>query len=86
MSAPIVASIFTRINDELIAKGKPTIGFANPALYSNPGMFNDITLGDQSSNGYCKGRGFKAVPGWDPVTGLGSPIYPEFLKYFLSLS
>ncbi|KAM3435884.1 hypothetical protein NHJ13734_005334 [Beauveria thailandica] len=87
LSAPIVAAIFTRINEELIAAGKPTIGFANPALYANPGMLNDVTVGSQDNDygvGQCGGKSFSAVPGWDPATGLGTPNYPAMLKYFLS--
>jgi len=61
MSAPLVASIFTRINEERIAIGKGPIGFANPTLYANPQMFNDITVGDQSSGG-CGTNGFSCVP------------------------
>jgi hypothetical protein len=61
MSAPLVASLFTRINDERIAAGKGPIGFANPTLYANPQMFNDITVGDQS-NGGCGTNGFSCVP------------------------
>ena len=85
MSAPIVAAIFTRINEERIAKGKSTIGFANPALYANPKMFNDVTIGNMASNGNCQGKGFSAVPGWDPVSGLGTPSYPAMLDYFSKL-
>jgi subtilase family serine protease len=48
MSTPLVAAIFTRINDERLAAGKSPIGFVNPTLYANPQMFNDITVGDQS--------------------------------------
>ncbi len=40
-------------------------GFINPVLYANPGAFTDITSG--TNDGYAAG------PGWDPVTGLGSP-------------
>ncbi|KAM3449277.1 hypothetical protein MY3296_007053 [Beauveria thailandica] len=86
MSAPIVAAIFTRINEERINKGKKPIGFANPTLYRNPGAFNDITIGGQSGDANtCGGRGFSTAPGWDPVTGLGTPKYPELLKVFLAL-
>jgi tripeptidyl-peptidase-1 len=60
MSAPLVASIFTRINEERIAVGKGPIGFANPTLYANPQMFNDITVGDQSLGG-CGTNGFSCV-------------------------
>jgi tripeptidyl-peptidase-1 len=48
MSTPLVAAIFTRINDERLAVGKSPIGFVNPTLYANPQIFNDITVGDQS--------------------------------------
>ncbi|KAM3459880.1 hypothetical protein NHJ6243_006416 [Beauveria neobassiana] len=86
MSAPIVAAIFTRINEERINKGKKSIGFANPTLYRNPGAFNDITIGGQTGeDNTCGGRGFSTAPGWDPVTGLGTPKYPELLKVFLAL-
>lgn len=86
MSAPIAASMFNRVNEERIKAGKKSIGFANPALYKNPKMFNDITSGDQSGGqGQCRGKGFKAVSGWDPVTGLGTPKYADLLEYFKSL-
>ena len=44
-------------------------------------MFNDIVNG---SNANCKSGGFKAVPGWDPVTGLGSPDFKalRLLSFF----
>jgi kumamolisin len=41
-------------------------GFVNPVLYANPAALTDITQG--SNNGY------RAGVGWDPVTGLGSPV------------
>ncbi|KOS19866.1 Tripeptidyl-peptidase sed1 [Escovopsis weberi] len=93
MSAPIVAAILTRINEERIKAGKSVIGFANPALYQNPSMFHDITVGNQAKGGpngdgnpsACGNVGFSAVSGWDPVTGLGTPNYPAMLEYFMSL-
>lgn len=33
-SAPVIGSILTRINEERLAKGKPTIGFINPTIVS----------------------------------------------------
>ncbi|RFU77057.1 peptidase s8 s53, subtilisin kexin sedolisin [Trichoderma arundinaceum] len=94
MATPLFAAILTRINEERIAVGKSPIGFANPALYNNPAMFNDITVGNQAKGGpngdtaasACGNKGFSAVTGWDPVTGLGTPNYPVMLEYFLSLS
>ncbi|TQV93124.1 protease S8 tripeptidyl peptidase I [Cordyceps javanica] len=87
-SAPIVAAMITRVNEERIAIGKKPLGFLNPALYSHPEIFNDITSGDQRLGGpdgddqpsECGNNGFSAVPGWDPVTGLGTPNYPRLLK------
>jgi tripeptidyl-peptidase I len=56
------------INEKRIAAGKGPVGFINPVLYENPGALNDITTG---KNPGCGTNGFSAVPGWDPVTGLG---------------
>jgi tripeptidyl-peptidase-1 len=63
------------LNDYRISLGKPTLGFLNPLLYSNlTTAFNDITSGQ---NPGCSTNGFKALAGWDPVTGFGTP---DFLK------
>ena len=71
-SAPIFAGIVASLNDELMKAGNAPLGFLNPWLYANPQMFTDITEG---SNPYEKCAGFFAAPGWDPVTGLGTPLY-----------
>jgi tripeptidyl-peptidase-1 len=71
-SAPIFAGVVAMLNDELLSAGKPPLGFLNPWLYANPQMFTDITEG---SNPYEKCKGFQAAAGWDPVTGLGTPLY-----------
>lgn len=49
-----------------------------------PQCFNDITVGDNictedgcSSSCY----GFTCTKGWDPVSGLGSPVYPAMLNF-----
>lgn len=81
-SAPVFASILTRINEERIAAGKSTVGFVNPTLYANPGDFHDITSG---TNAGCNTNGFSAVKGWDPLTGLGTPDYPSLLATFMAL-
>lgn len=82
LAAPIWGSIMTLINQERTAIGKGPVGFINPVLYANPWVFNDIKNG---SNPGCGSKGFAAVEGWDPVTGLGTPQYPSLLKLFLSL-
>ena len=53
-----------------------------PTQYDHPEVFADITKG---ANPGCGSNGFQVHKGWDPVTGLGSPIYPKLLKLFLSL-
>ncbi|KAL6894867.1 peptidase S8/S53 domain-containing protein [Trichoderma evansii] len=81
-SAPTFAAIINRINEERLKAGKPTLGFISPALYANPSVLNDITVGNSAG---CKTSGFAAAKGWDPVTGLGTPDYPKMLEYFMSL-
>lgn len=79
-AAPVFAAILTRINEELLAKKGTTVGFVNPTLYAHPEVFHDITSG---SNPGCGTDGFETAPGWDPVTGLGTPDYPALLALFL---
>lgn len=82
VAAPTFGSVVSLINSARLEAGKSPVGFVNPALYANPAMLNDITSG---GNPGCGTDGFSAVEGWDPVTGLGTPNYPEMLKYFLNL-
>ncbi|KAI0844918.1 peptidase S8/S53 domain-containing protein [Daldinia vernicosa] len=59
-ATPLVGAIFNRINEERLAVGKSTVGFVNPVLYANPGMFDDLVTGD---NSMCDIEGFNAVKG-----------------------
>ncbi|KAF3763187.1 subtilisin-like protein, partial [Cryphonectria parasitica EP155] len=81
-SSPVFGSIITLINNELAAAGKSPVGFINPTLYAYPDVLNDVTEG---GNQGCDTDGFSSAPGWDPVTGLGTPNYPAMLELFLSL-
>lgn len=88
-SSPSTAGLLSLINSQLIAAGKSGIGFANPALYQmfeeDPSAFNDITEGTNRCNrAYCCLYGWSATKGWDPATGLGSPNFPNMVKYFLN--
>jgi len=58
-----------------------SVGFINPILYRNPGAFNDITEGNNNCtiSGQMCCAGYNAAPGWDAVTGMGSPKF-EALK------
>ncbi|EJD45533.1 family S53 protease [Auricularia subglabra TFB-10046 SS5] len=71
-SSPSFASIIALINDRLASQGISSLGFLNPLLYANTQAFTDITAG---SNPGCGTNGFPALAGWDPVTGLGTPIF-----------
>lgn len=81
-SAPVFGSIVTLVNEARSAAGKGPVGFINPAMYANPGAFNDIVSG---TNQGCGTKGFTAVKGWDPVTGLGTPNAGKLTSVFLGL-
>src|SRR5262249_33722677 len=67
--APLWAGLIARINQKLGNR----VGFINPLLYGLPGKaFRDITHGDNGAYG--------ARHGWDPCTGLGSPIGSKLLR------
>ncbi|KAH9074809.1 subtilisin-like protein [Lactarius deliciosus] len=80
-STPTVAGVISLLNDYLITNGRPPLGFLNIRLY-NDGIegINDITSG---SNPGCGTDGFSAVPGWDPVTGLGTPDFEKLQNIFM---
>jgi kumamolisin len=63
--APLWAGLIALLNQQFNTR----LGFINPLIYAlaepNNG-FNDITEGNNGS--------YSAGPGWDPCTGLGSPI------------
>jgi len=73
-SSPTVAGIFALLNDIRFNAGKPALGWLNPLIYQNPQAFNDITSGN---NPGCSTAGFYAAPGWDPVTGWGTPNFQK---------
>jgi subtilase family serine protease len=77
-AAPRLAGVIALANQQAAASGVGNIGFLNTALYnfgvgsSYHSYFHDVTSG---SNG-----GFKAVAGYDLVTGWGSPVGPAFIS------
>lgn len=81
-SAPIFAGIVTLLNEARLAVGKGPLGFLNPIFYAHPEAFNDITIGNNSG---CGSGGFDATPGWDPVTGLGSPNFGKLKEVVMAL-
>lgn len=89
-SAPAFAAIVSLLNNARLSKGLPPLGFLNPWLYINEDALTDIV--DGGSKG-CTGRdiysglpaprvpgaGWNATEGWDPVTGLGTPLFDKLL-------
>jgi xanthomonalisin len=77
-ATPRWAGFLALVNQQSVANGKGTVGFINPALYnlgispSYSGGFHDITSGSNPPT-TGDGSGFNAVPGYDLVTGWGSP-------------
>jgi subtilase family serine protease len=70
-AAPMWAGYIALVNQQLAANNKPLIGFLNPTIYAQNVTsayatdFHDITSGTSGS--------FSAVPGYDLVTGWGTP-------------
>ena len=60
-AAPLWAGLIALANQ---SAGRRS-GLVNPLLYFDPVVCNDITSGTNGA--------YHAAPGWDPVTGLGSP-------------
>eukprot|EP00128_Syssomonas_multiformis_P001382 Colp12_sorted_trinity150504_noHs@16960 len=90
-SAPAFAGVISLINDLRLKKGLASLGFVNPRLYQlvaeHPEeVLKDITEGrtNCASDGHCCDNGFVAAKGWDPVTGLGRPIWDGMVKYLAS--
>jgi subtilase family serine protease len=84
VAAPLWAGYIALINEKRSQVGLGPLGFPNPSLYAlavYPGQytedFNDITTGTSpappSSANCTGGVSYSAGPGYDLVTGLGSP-------------
>ncbi len=66
LSTQLWAGLFADANQLRVASGRGTLdtSTALTILYNNPGAFNDVTSGF---------NGFRATPGYDLVTGIGTP-------------
>ncbi|KAK3386632.1 peptidase S8/S53 domain-containing protein [Podospora didyma] len=83
-SAPVFAGIIALLNSARWTQGIAPLGFLNPWLYNNTAAFTDITTG---YGGGCygnkdlrNGARWNATVGWDPVTGLGTPLFDKLLE------
>ncbi|EAW21651.1 S53 family peptidase [Aspergillus fischeri NRRL 181] len=93
-SAPVFAAIVSRLNAARLEDGLPKLGFLNPWLYSlNQTGFTDIVDGGSSgcyigtsNEQLVPNASWNATPGWDPVTGLGTPFYNTLVKLATSVS
>ena len=81
-SAPLWAAFMAIANQ---MAGHP-LGFINPTLYKLAASdiyhqdFHDITTGNNSfHHDGVNVQGYPAVAGWDPVTGLGTPVLDKLL-------
>jgi kumamolisin len=66
--APLYSGLFASFGRKL--------GWVTPELWQNPVCFNDITQGDNGA--------YRAGPGPDPCTGLGSPIGEKLARLLTS--
>jgi tripeptidyl-peptidase-1 len=86
-SCPIMAGIFSMINDARLNAGLPPLGFAAPRIWKLaqqfPGeVFEDVSKGNSRTS--CD-NGFPSVAnGWDPNTGWGRPIWTGMMKHLAS--
>jgi tripeptidyl-peptidase-1 len=89
-STPTVAGVSAYLNDLSYKKDGKPLGFLNPLFYQMheemPEAFTDVIHGDnkctESTGPQCPGcKGYEAAKGWDPVTGLGTPVADKMLAY-----
>jgi len=87
-ASPTFASIAGYLNALSVNKtGKP-LGFMNPLLYKmaaeQASTFTDVVSGDNkcTEDGcFSTCKGYLCTKGWDPVTGLGTPVLTEMITY-----
>jgi len=85
-SAPTFASIVSLLNEARLKAGQPPMGYLNPFLYQNADAFTDVTVGTNAIDraGDILKYGYKCAKGWDPVTGLGTPVFRKLLSAALA--
>ena len=92
-SSPIFAAVMALVNVRYKKITNSPLGFLNVLLYKmwadNPAAFTDVVSGDNiCTEGGCASSctGYRAAPGWDPVTGLGTPNFPTMVAYIEDLA
>ena len=84
LATPIWAGFTVLMDEFLHSQGAAPIGFANPVIYKlaanrklSPAPFHDVTVGGNVF--------FEAGPGYDPITGVGSPDVAALAQYILDI-
>merc|ERR1719409_1072333 len=87
-SAPMFAGLVSLLNEARIAKGQPAMGHLNPWIYKNAAAFTDITRGHNfwGRGPFIEPYGFNCTVGWDPATGVGTPLFDKMLTAALASS
>lgn len=93
-AAPTFASVIANLNSARLSRHQPPLGFLNPFIYSvgYKGLTDIVNGGSTGCTGidiYSRlptpivpYASWNATPGWDPVTGYGTPNLQKLL--FLS--
>jgi len=89
-STPIWGSLVTLLNQDRLAANKKPLGFINPVIYAmyyaapTQYFYNGFSQGNNAGEcGFT--HGFNAMPGWNPLTGCGSPHFDQIRTYVASL-
>lgn len=93
-AGPVFAGIVSQLNAIRLENGRPRMGFLNPWLYSiGRTAFTDITEGgsrgchggtsSEFPSAFVPYASWNATQGWDPVTGLGTPLFPMMAELAL---
>ncbi|GAP88863.1 putative tripeptidyl-peptidase 1 [Rosellinia necatrix] len=82
-SSPVFAGVVALLNAARKSQGLAPLGFLNPFLYANAAAFTDVQtgagVGCSSNSAFRNGARWNATAGWDPVTGLGTPLFDKLL-------
>jgi subtilase family serine protease len=82
LGAPMWAALFAVVDGSRLGLGKSALGDAHTPIYTSLFVnLNDVASG---TNGGCP-RACNAVPGYDKVTGLGSPVANQLIPALVSL-
>jgi tripeptidyl-peptidase-1 len=97
-SGPVMAGLVSLLNDVRLKARKAPLGLLNPFLYAaardQPAAFMDVTVGTNADGDVqpkcspypstCP-AGFETGPGWNAVTGLGTPNWTVLRDHALAI-